>query len=141
MNSTNPQHTPSNTMHMQTGTIDIPNNAKSALEAVPERIREIAMMRGLGYSFRQIADQFCVTPQAVSLMLARHKKTVKSLRGATELTTLSSRAANALGRLNVRNREEARRMNALESLKGARNCGRKTITEIEHWIDEGLKAL
>lgn len=140
MNTTSPQNTSSDTMHLQTGAIDIPNNVNPALEAVPERIREIAMMRGLGYSFRQIADQFCVTPQAVSLMLSRHKKTVKSLRGATELTTLSSRAANALGRLNVRNREEARRMNVIESLKGSRNCGRKTIMEIEHWIDAGHKA-
>ena len=124
-------------MHLQTALIDHPQKAHSALETVPERIREIAMMRGLGYSFRQIAEQFCVTPQAVSLMLSRHKKTVKSLRGATELTTLSSRAANALGRLNVRNREEARRMNVIQSLKGSRNCGRKTISEIEHWLDEG----
>lgn len=134
------QNQPSTTMHLQTATIEKPTHAVGALETVPERIREIAMMRGLGYSFRQIADQFCVTPQAVSLMLARHKKTVKSLRGATELTTLSSRAANALGRLNVRNREEARRMNVIESLKGARNCGRKTLSEIEHWLDEGQSA-
>jgi hypothetical protein len=140
MHPPNTQNKPSETMHLQTATIDQPNHAVSALENVPERIREIAMMRGLGYSFRQIADQFCVTPQAVSLMLSRHKKTVKSLRGATELTTLSSRAANALGRLNVRNRKEARRMNVIESLKGSRNCGRKTLSEIEHWLDEGNSA-
>ena len=128
-------------MHLQTtAMMDRPNPSNPTLDTVPERIREIAMMRGLGYSFRQIADQFCVTPQAVSLMLARHKKTVKSLRGATELTNLSSRAANALGRLNVRNREEARRMNVIQSLKGARNCGRKTISEIEQWLDEGQSA-
>ena len=137
MDPTDTQNEPSETMHLQTAVLDQPSKTHSALETVPERIREIAMMRGLGYSFRQIADQFCVTPQAVSLMLSRHKKTVKSLRGATELTTLSSRAANALGRLNVRNREEARRMNVIQSLKGSRNCGRKTISEIEHWLDEG----
>ena len=105
-----------------------------------DRNVRIMELHSSGKSLRQIADQFCVTPQAVSLMLSRHKKTVKSLRGATELTTLSSRAANALGRLNVRNREEARRMNVIESLKGSRNCGRKTISEIEHWLDEGQSA-
>jgi len=134
------QHESSTNMHLQTSTIDKPANGTGALETVPERIREIAMMRGLGYSFREIADEFCVTPQAVSLMLARHKKTVKSLRGAAELTVLSSRAANALGRLKVRSREEARRMNVVESLRGTRNCGRKTISEIEHWLDEGQSA-
>lgn len=137
MDPNNTHNKPSDTTHLQNAAVDRPNQVHSALETVPERIREIAMMRGLGCSFRQIADQFCVTPQAVSLMLSRHKKTVKSLRGATELTTLSPRAVNALGRLNVRNREEARRTNVVESLKGSRNCGRKTISEIEHWLDEG----
>lgn len=137
METTKTQNKHPETMHLQTATVDKPNAVQSALDAVPERIREIAMMRGLGYSFRQIAEEFSVTPQAISLMLSRHKKTVKSLRGATELTTLSSRAANALGRLNVRNREEARRKDVVASLKGSRNCGRKTISEIEHWLDEG----
>lgn len=134
------QSQPSTTMHLQTATTVKPANAAGALETVPERIREIAMMRGLGYSFREIADEFCVTPQAISLMLARHKKSVKSLRGAAELTVLSSRAANALGRLKVRSREEARRMDVIGSLKGTRNCGRKTISEIEHWLDQGRGA-
>lgn len=104
------------------------------VETVPQRVREIAMLRGLGYSFREIARQYHVTPQAVFLMLARHKKCVKSLRGATELTVLSSRAVNALGRLGILSREEARRCNAPELLKDARNCGRKTLAEIEHWL-------
>lgn len=95
------------------------------------------MLRGLGYAFREIARQYNVTPQAVSLMLSRHKKSIKSLRGAKELAVLSSRAVNALGRLGITSREEARRRNALELLKGARNCGRKTINEIEHWLDQG----
>ena len=92
------------------------------------------MLRGLGYSFREIARQYHVTPQAISLMLSRHKKSAKSLRRATELTVLSSRAVNALGRLKILNREEARRRNALELLTGARNCGRKTLVEIEQWL-------
>ena len=94
----------------------------------------------MGYSFREIARLYHVTPQAVSLMLSRHRKSAKSLRGATELTVLSSRAVNALGRLGIVSREEARRCNALELLKDARNCGRKTIAEIEHWLDEGESA-
>lgn len=127
-------------MHLQNDTVDRPNPAVCALENVPERVREIAMMRGLGYSFRQIGEQFCVTSQAVSLMLSRYKKTAIPLGGATELSTLSPRAANALGRLHVHSREEARRMNVLGRLKGARNCGPKTIAEIEHWLDERRSA-
>ncbi len=107
------------------------------VETVPQRVREIAMLRGLGYSFREIAQQYHVTPQAVSLMLSRHRKSAKSLGGATELTVLSSRAVNALGRIKILSREEARRCNALELLKGARNCGRKTLNEIAAWIRDG----
>jgi len=33
------------------------------LDAVPERVRQIAMLRGLGYSYRQIADPLHVTPR------------------------------------------------------------------------------
>lgn len=110
------------------------------VESVPQRIREIAMLRGLGYSFREIASQYHVTPQAVSLMLSRHRQSTRSLRGATELAILSSRAANALGRLGITNREEALRCNALDLLKGARNCGRKTLAEIEHWLGQGTIA-
>ena len=125
-------------MHHQTEQLsDSADFFSQRVETVPQRVREIAMLRGLGYSFREIARQYHVTPQAVSLMLARHKKTVKLLRGATELTVLSSRAVNALGRLGLVSREEARRSNALELLKSARNCGRKTLAEIEHWLDGG----
>lgn len=101
---------------------------------VPHRVREIAMMRGLGYSFREIAQQFQVSPQAIALMLSRHRRSLKSLNGATELTNLSARAANALGRHGISNRDEARRKNILELLRGERNCGRKTLDEIERWI-------
>lgn len=33
------------------------------LDAIPERVRQIAMLRGLGYSYRQIAGPLQVTPQ------------------------------------------------------------------------------
>lgn len=102
---------------------------------VPWRIREIAMLRGLGYSYREIARPLGVTPQAVSIMLSRHRRSIKSLHGAIELGNLSPRAVNALARHGIRTREEARRGNVLELLQNARNCGRKTIEEIRSWID------
>ena len=104
---------------------------------VPWRVREIAMLRGLGYSFREIAGPLGVTPQAVSLMLSRHRRSVKSLRGAIELGSLSPRAVNALARLGIRSRAEARDRLVLDRLQNARNCGRKTVEEIRNWIDAG----
>ena len=83
-----------------------------ALDTIPERVRQIAMLRGLGYSYRQIAGPLQVTPQAVSLMLMRHRRSLKSLRAAMELNSLSARAVNALGRHGIRTREQARQANA-----------------------------
>ena len=104
---------------------------------VPWRIREIAMLRGLGYSYREIARPLGVTPQAVSIMLSRHRRSIKSLRGAMELGSLSSRAVNALARHGIRTRAEARDRLVLDRLQNARNCGRKTVEEIRNWIDAG----
>ena len=108
--------------------------------AVPWRVREIAMLRGLGYSFREIAGPLGVTPQAVSLMLTRHRRSLKSLRGAIELGSLSPRAVNALARLGIRSRAEARDRHLLDRLRSGRNCGRKTIEEIRNWIDADPEA-
>jgi len=102
---------------------------------VPWRIREIAMLRGLGYSYREIARPLGVSPQAVSLMLSRHRRSIKSLRGAMELGNLSPRAVNALARHGIRTRSEARQRDAVSLLRNARNCGSKTIEEIRRWID------
>jgi hypothetical protein len=106
------------------------------LGEIPERVRQIAMMRGLGYSYREIAGPFSVTPQAVSLMLMRHRRALKTLRGAMELSALSPRAVNVLGRHGIRTRKQARQANVLERLANERNCGRKTIDEIARWITE-----
>lgn len=128
--------TPTLTMHQQsspvaTTAIFKPRN----LEAVPQRVGEIAMLRGLGYSFREIAKQFNVTPQAVSLMLSRHRRSLKSLGTAVELGNLSARAVNALGRHGIKSREEARNADVVHLLRHERNCGKKTLDEIAHWLD------
>ena len=128
--------TPTLTMHQQsspvaTTAIFKPRN----LEAVPQRVGEIAMLRGLGYSFREIAKQFNVTPQAVSLMLSRHRRSLKFLGTAVELGNLSARAVNALGRPGIKSREEARNADVVHLLRHERNCGKKTLDEIAHWLD------
>jgi len=37
--------------------------AAATLEELPQRVRDIATLRGLGYTFREISEQFGVTPQ------------------------------------------------------------------------------
>ena len=129
--------TPGPTMHQQSSPVAAPAAFKPRnLESIPQRVGEIAMLRGLGYSFREIGRQFSVTPQAVSLMLSRHRRALKSLGSAVELSTLSARAVNALGRHGIKNRDQARRANILELLRHERNCGRKTLEEIAHWLDD-----
>jgi len=130
---------PTPTMHLQSTDLTTPPaepTENSALEAVPQRVREIAMLRGLGYSFREIAGLLHVSPQAVSLMLARHRRSIKSLRSAMELCTLSARAVNALGRHGIKTRQEALAANVMDLLSDERNCGRKTLEEISHWLGE-----
>jgi hypothetical protein len=81
----------------------------ATLEELPQRVRDIATLRGLGYTFREISEQFEVTPQAISLMLSRHRHGIRS-RGA------------------------AIKADVLELLKGGRNCGDKTLEEIRQWL-------
>jgi DNA-directed RNA polymerase alpha subunit len=69
-------------------------------------------------------------------MLTRHRRSLKSLRDAMELNSLSPRAVNVLGRHGIRTREQARQANVLERLAGERNCGRKTMDEIKRWMDQ-----
>ncbi len=108
--------------------------AAVTLEELPQRVRDIATLRGLGYTFREIAEQFQVTPQAISLMLSRHRRVLKTLRGSVELAGLSPRAVNALGRHGIRSRAAAIEADVLEMLKGGRNCGVKTLEEIRQWL-------
>ena len=110
------------------------NGPVDTIENLPRRVRDIATLRGLGYSFREIGREFEVSPQAISLMLMRHRRVLKRLRGAIELQGLSPRAVNALGRFGIRTREDAAGRDVLELLKGERNCGAKTRSEIERWI-------
>jgi len=103
-------------------------------DGVPQRVKEIALLRGLGYSFREIGDRLGISPQAVSLMLSRHRRAAKLLDKTLQLHGLSSRAVNALGRHSIRTREEARDRNILAILPSERNCGSKTVSEIERWL-------
>jgi hypothetical protein len=101
---------------------------------IPLHVRNMAVLRGLGYTFRQIGQNYGVTPQAASVMLARQKALLQSTRRACELSGLSPRAVNCLGRLGIRTREEARRHGNLGALlENQRNCGEKTIREILDW--------
>ena len=107
---------------------------QDALELSTGRVRDIAALRGLGFSYREIAEHYQVTPQAISLLLARNRHKMSSIGGHPEIMELSTRATNALGRLGVTTREQATAANAVEKLRNARNCGRKTLTEIEGWM-------
>lgn len=109
--------------------------ATPAIDALPARIRDIAIMRGLGYKHREIGRLIGVTPQAVSVMLQRHRRAgLEKLGMHTVQWELSARAANVLGRLGVTTRGEAREKNITAKLRGQRNCGQKTIREIERWL-------
>lgn len=109
--------------------------AALTLQQLPERIRDIATLRGLGYSYRKIADGFGVTPQAVSVMLSRHRHSLADLRRHPEFAELSPRAVNALAKHGIRSRAEAHGRNVSDLLQGQRNCGRKTLEEIARWLD------
>jgi len=108
----------------------------AALEHLPGRIRDIAVLRGLGYTYREIASPLGVTPQAVSLMLMRHKRCLKQLKSNSDLHSLSARAVNVLGRHGIVTRQEARARNVLALLERERNCGAKTTAEIQRWMNE-----
>jgi DNA-binding NarL/FixJ family response regulator len=79
----------------------------SSIDALPERIQHIAVPRGLGCSFREIGRELKLTPQTVSRILSRLRRTFKALKGSAELAGLSARAGNALGRHGIRTREQA----------------------------------
>jgi len=101
------------------------------MDALPARVRGIATLRGLGYSFREIGEALGVSPQAVSLMLSRHRRTMTSLRHAMELRGLSTRAVNALRRHGITGREQGLSKEIMRVLANERNCGRKKLAEID----------
>ena len=112
-----------------------PSGGVPSLEEIPLHVRNVAALRGLGYSFRQIGQSYGVTPQAASVMLTRQRALLKGMRRQkSELTSLSPRAVNCLGRLGIHSREEARQAGDLQAkLTNQRNCGSKTIQEIIDW--------
>lgn len=105
------------------------------LQEIPLFVRQIAAFRGLGFSYRQIARNYGVTPQAVSLMVSRHKALLKANRkNRSELKGLSPRAINCLGRLRISSAAAAREYPGLAAeLRSQRNCGKKTVREILDW--------
>lgn len=109
-------------------------STSEALEFSTGRVRDVAALRGLGFSYRDIALHYGVTPQAISLLLARSRKQIKAIGGNPELTSLSTRACSALRRLGVQSRQEALAVNILNRIQNSRNCGRKTINEINDWL-------
>jgi len=105
-----------------------------SLDEIPLHVRNVAALRGLGFTFRQIGRTYGVTPQAASIMLARQRALMKAQGRRPELAGLSPRAVNCLGRLGIRDRAGARAMPDLEArLQNQRNCGQKTIREILDW--------
>ena len=112
-------------------------DSHDTLEAMPERVRTIATLRGLGFSFREIGGHFGVTPQAISVMLSRHRRMLGHIKSSPELHGLSARAVNVLARHGIRSREQARRTDAMLLLRSEKNCGVKTLEEIRRWMGEG----
>ena len=107
-------------------------------EELPRRILHIAALRGLGYSLQTIGRSYGVSPQAISVMLTRHKGALRSAKSHGGIQSLSPRAVNVLGHLRIKNRTEARKVTDWEErLHGLRNCGQKTATEIRAWASGG----
>jgi prepilin-type N-terminal cleavage/methylation domain-containing protein len=111
-----------------------PVSPEQALQFSAGRVRDVAALRGLGFSYREIAKHYGVTPQAISLLLTRNRRQMKAIGGSPELANLSARACSALQRLGVQSRQDALAADVLQRLSHARNCGRKTLEEIADWI-------
>lgn len=113
-----------------TGTDDV-------LAGLPGRVRDIATLRGLGYKCFEIGQRFGITAQAVSATLARFHRHVGDFGERKEMLELSARAANALTRLGIESRADARGRDIFALLRRERNCGEKTIDEIRRWLERG----
>ena len=107
------------------------------LAKLPGRVRDIATLRGLGYTCMEIGRRFGITPQAVSATLARHHRRMGDFDERRDMLELSARAANALSRIRVNCRADALKRDVFLLLRRERNCGEKTLDEIRRWLGRG----
>ncbi len=114
-----------------------PPGADDVLAKLPGRTRDIATLRGLGYTCLEIGRLFGISAQAVSATLARHHRRIGDFGARSELLELSARAANALTRIGIDGRADARGRDVFALLRRERNCGAKTLEEIGRWLDRG----
>ena len=108
--------------------------AADVLAELPGRVRDIATLRGLGYTCMEIGRRFGITPQAVSATLARYHRRMTDLGARQDMLELSGRAVNALSRIGVNSRADALNRDVFVLLRRERNCGEKTLEEIRRWI-------
>ena len=108
--------------------------AADVLAELPGRVRDIATLRGLGYTCMEIGRRFGITPQAVSATLARYHRRMTDLGARQDMLELSGRAVNALSRIGVNSRADALNRDVFVLLRRERNCGEKTLEQIRRWI-------
>jgi hypothetical protein len=108
--------------------------AADVLSELPGRVRDIATLRGLGYTCMEIGRRFGITPQAVSATLARYHRRMTDLGARQDMLELSGRAVNALSRIGVNSRADALNRDVFVLLRRERNCGEKTLEQIRRWI-------
>jgi DNA-binding CsgD family transcriptional regulator len=112
--------------------------ADDIVAKLPGRVRDIATLRGLGYTCLEIGRRFGISAQAVSATLSRHHRRVGDFGAGSEVLELSARAANALTRLGIERRADARGRDVFALLRRERNCGEKTLEEIRRWLERGV---
>ena len=111
--------------------------ADDILASLPGRVRDIATLRGLGFTCMDIGRRFGITPQAVSATLARHHQRMGDFGARQDMLELSARAANALSRIGINSRADARGRDVFTLLGRERNCGAKSLDEIRRWLERG----
>ena len=114
-----------------------PPGADDILGRLPGRVRDIATLRGLGYTCMEIGRRFGITPQAVSATLARHHRRIGDFGQRQDMLELSARASNALTRIGIESRADVRGRDIFALLRRERNCGEKTLDEIRRWLERG----
>ena len=115
----------------------VPPRPDGALAKLPARVRDIATLRGLGFTCLEIGRRFGITPQAVSATLSRHHRRIDDMKGCPEMSELSGRSVNALSRIGVNSRAEACGRDIFTLLLRERNCGAKSLEEIRRWLERG----